>query len=179
MKLSVGQTYGGILQVLNKLPQKQGDDHDEYVMDKWVDSQPGYLLATFSAPNLLVNWFRARCEPGIKACVEIDCTYRLMKEGFALAIIGTVDVAQKFHVIAYAILNRENTASFQFILRSVKKHALLAVANMAKKRKKELAASEEKKHAEALHFFSGSESEDEEEEERRDFSQFSQPQDED
>jgi len=119
-----GGTYGGIYTVLNKYKKENLEciihEHTPYVLKEWVDSKERYVVSVHSSKNLLRNGIRMYGVPGVRACLEIDCTYRLMTEGFCLCVIGTVSVDQKFHVIAYAICNHENTAVFQFILRAVK-----------------------------------------------------------
>jgi hypothetical protein len=115
-----GVTYGGIFSVLSKYKIVGNDIHASYVLKKWMDSATGYIVAVMSTQNLLLNGVRMFQVPGVTACLEIDCTYRLMTEGFSLAVIGTVSVDQKFHVIAYAICNHENTATFQFIMGTVR-----------------------------------------------------------
>ena len=123
-----GKTYGGIQQVLEKYEIDPIDVHDPYCIGSWIDSRTGYLVSIMSSKNLLLNGYRMYLEPGVLPCIEADCTYRLMTEGFAMAVIGTVSIDQKFHVIAYAIVNKENTAVFQFILREVKKEIEKVVA---------------------------------------------------
>ena len=120
--VAVGKTYGGIAQAIKKYninPVTRGF-HEPFVIASWLDSQTEYIIIIMSSDNLLLNGYRMYCEPGVTACIQIDCTYKLMKEGFSLAVIGSVSVDQKFHPIAYAVCNKENTATFEFILGEVR-----------------------------------------------------------
>lgn len=128
-----GRTYGGLFKVVQKYNKIPVDQHETYCLGSWIDSKYDYVVAIFSTENLVLNGYRMFCEPGLQACVEIDCTYRLMHEGYALAILGTVSIDQIFHPIAYAVVNKENTAVFQFILRKVKHEIEKLVAERREK----------------------------------------------
>jgi len=115
-----GLTYGGIYTVAQKYKGPPETVHSTYLLADWIDSSTGYIVLLFSTENLLENGRRMMNVPGVRPCWEIDCTYRLMTEGYCLCVIGSVSVDQKFHPVAYAICNHENTAVFQFILRHVR-----------------------------------------------------------
>ena len=123
-----GRTFGGLYEVVDKLIGNPKDDHATYCMGSWIDSRRNYVVAILSTKNLILNGYRMYCEAGVRACVQVDCTYRLMHEGYALAIMGTVSIDKIFHPIAYAIVNKENTAVFQFMLRQVKREIEKVVA---------------------------------------------------
>ena len=47
-------------------------------------------------------------------------SYRLVVEGHACMLFGTVSTAQKFHIIGYAVCDKEDDAAHDHVFRSLK-----------------------------------------------------------
>ena len=52
--------------------------------------------------------------------VQVDSTHRLVVEGHACMLFGTVSTAQKFHIIGYAVCDKEDDAAHDHVFRSLK-----------------------------------------------------------
>ena len=63
--------------------------------------------------------------------VSIDCTYRLTSEGPGCMVVGTLSADQRWHSIAYGVVNREDTQAHTFVLASIKTAIEAVVAERA------------------------------------------------
>ena len=73
----------------------------------------------YSTENLLLNAYRQQ-QHGFPSILHVDCTHRLVVEGHACMLFGTVDAAQKFHIIGYGICNKEDDTAHQHVFRCLK-----------------------------------------------------------
>ena len=73
----------------------------------------------YSTENLLLNAYR-QAQHGIPQLVQVDCTHRLVVDGHACMLFGTVSTAQKFHIIGYAVCDKEDDAAHDHVFRSLK-----------------------------------------------------------
>ena len=92
-----------------------------------VDAANQRIVAVYSTDNLLLNAYRSAAS-GLPCVVCIDCTYRLTAEGPGCMVIGTVSADQRWHTIAYALVNKEDTEAHSYVLASTKKAVELVVA---------------------------------------------------
>ena len=63
-----------------------------------IDSEAQRVNMAYSTENLLLNAYR-QSQHGMPSIVHIDCTHRLVLEGHACMLFGTVDTAQHFHAV--------------------------------------------------------------------------------
>ena len=88
-----------------------------------------------STDNLLLNGYR-HMQFGMPFVLYCDCTYRLIVEGHGTMLLGTLDLSQHFHVLAYAVVTKEDTAGHEYAMRVVKKGVEDVVARYARAQKK-------------------------------------------
>ena len=73
--------------------------HTVYVCgEAQIDSCKNLINVAYSTENLLLNAYRQQ-QHGIPSLVQIDCTHRLVLQGHACMLFGTVDAAQHFHTV--------------------------------------------------------------------------------
>lgn len=72
-----------------------------------------------STENLLLNAYR-QAQSGMQGLLCVDTTHRLTKEGYPVFPIGTVDIGQHFHIIAYMVASSEGNADFEYALQATK-----------------------------------------------------------
>ena len=87
-----------------------------------IDSEKETVSIAYSTENLLLNAYRQE-KFGFPSLVQIDCTHRLVLEGHACMLFGTVDAAQKFHYIGYGICDKEDEAAHMHVFRCLKLEA--------------------------------------------------------
>ena len=63
-----------------------------------IDEDKNTINMAYSTENLLLNAYR-QGQHGIPSIVQVDCTHRVVLEGHACMLFGTVDTAQHFHVV--------------------------------------------------------------------------------
>jgi len=80
----------------------------------------GRIAALISTENLLLNGYRARVVGDMPLQIQIDTTYRLVVEGYGTMILGVTSLDQTFHLLGYAIVNKEDTTGHKFVLRQLK-----------------------------------------------------------
>ena len=78
------------------------------------------IAVVLSSDNLLLNPIRAQ-KRGMGIQFMIDTEYRLVDEGYATMLMGIAGLNQVFHVVAYAICNKEDAEAHEYCLRQVKK----------------------------------------------------------
>lgn len=79
------------------------------------------FFAVMSTDNLLMNAYR-QSSYGQPVFFAVDTSYKYTWEGFGLYPVCTVDLQQKTHVIAYALLNCEKADVQTLILQRVRKY---------------------------------------------------------
>lgn len=86
------------------------DEHTSYLVgDYLLDAKTKRLVAVFSTDNLLLNGYRVK-RGGLPIQLCVDTTWRLIVENHGTILMGVVDLAQKFHVLAYAVVSKEDKA---------------------------------------------------------------------
>lgn len=104
--------------------------YDETTCDSQVEMRtgpPGRLCLQLLSENLLLNGYRAK-QFGMHLQILVDCTYSMTtSDDFATMHIGVIDLSQQFHVVAYAVLNHEDTIGQEHALRETKKEVELVV----------------------------------------------------
>ena len=80
--------------------------------------KPEQFIFILTSSKLLCNAKKNYNIGPINLC--IDATYKLISCKFPLVIIGTEDLTHGFHPIAFAIVNREDTKTYTFIMASIK-----------------------------------------------------------
>ena len=73
-----------------------------------------------SSENLLLNAYRQQ-QSGMQPFLCVDTTQRLTKEGYPTFPLGTVDIGQHFHIIAYMVASNEGNADFTYFMQETKK----------------------------------------------------------
>ena len=100
------KTFGGFVHWAKSrtrdalMQKKEFGVHTVYVCgESEIDSTTQTVNMAYSTENLLLNAYRQE-QHGISSIVQIDCTHRLMLEGHACMLFGTVDAAQHFHPVS-------------------------------------------------------------------------------
>ena len=88
----------------------------------------------YSTENLLLNAYRQQ-QAGFPSILHVDCTHRLVVEGHACMLFGTVDAAQKFHIIGYGICNKEDDTAHEHVFRCLKEEVESIVAQRIREQK--------------------------------------------
>lgn len=70
---------------------------------------PGRLVVVISTRNLIGNGYRACVRGCGEVQLQLDTTYRLVIEGHGTMVMGVTSLDQKFHLLAYAVVNKEDT----------------------------------------------------------------------
>ena len=63
-----------------------------------IDAAKNKINMAYSTENLLLNAYR-QGQHGMPSIVHVDCTHRVVVDGHACMLFGTVDTAQHFHVV--------------------------------------------------------------------------------
>ena len=63
-----------------------------------IDAAKNTINMAYSTENLLLNAYR-QGQHGMPSIVHVDCTHRVVVDGHACMLFGTVDTAQHFHVV--------------------------------------------------------------------------------
>ena len=95
------------------------------------DEESGHLVATVSTYNCLLNAYRVQ-QFGTAAHLMIDATHRMSAEGYFMINIGVVSRTQNFHLVATAVVNREDEATHAIVFKQVKRAAEGVVARFRK-----------------------------------------------
>jgi hypothetical protein len=97
------------------------DEHSvSLIGEALVSPSEKKLAAVFSSENLLLNGYRyEQCGMPLQLCA--DTTYRLVVEGHGTLLVGLMSLDQKFHIIAYAVLCKEDTEHHEHCFRQIKK----------------------------------------------------------
>ena len=115
------RTFGGVAhwaanhsrEVLEK--KNEFGIHTVYVCGTpQIDSSQNLVNIAYSTENLLLNAYRQE-QHGIPSLVQIDCTHRLVLEGHACMLFGTVDTAQHFHTVWMHICLLSSTYTFLWL----------------------------------------------------------------
>jgi hypothetical protein len=88
--------------------------------DPLADSVNNRITAVFSTVENLLNPYRL-ARSGLQQWVSCDMTYRVAsdtRQGFM--IIGTGDMGQHFKLIAFAIVNKEDLAAHEHVVRQTR-----------------------------------------------------------
>lgn len=119
------------------LLRKHGEkfsEHDVYVLDQYVveeNAERGCLVRVcISSDNLLLNAYR-QAMSGLPALLCLDTTHRLVVQGYPVFPIGTTDIAQRFHIIAYMVATNERAEDYGAALTAVKAAVEAVVAEYA------------------------------------------------
>lgn len=70
--------------------------------------------------NLLLNAYR-QAQSGMQGLLCADTTHRLTTEGYPVFPIGTVDLGQHFHIIAYMVASNERSVDYTYCIQETKK----------------------------------------------------------
>jgi hypothetical protein len=82
------------------MQKKEFGVHTVYVCgESEIYSTTQTVNMAYSTENLLLNTYSQE-QHCISSIVQIDCTHRLMLEGHACMLFGTVDAAQHFHPVS-------------------------------------------------------------------------------
>ena len=139
VNLPAGQrhTYGGLETLLTFIPRDTLIADPAFTANTaWllspaeIDAENHRILAVFSTDNLLLNGYRKGAD-GMPPFIAIDCTYRLTAEGPGCMVVGTLSADQKWHSIAYGLVNREDQRAHTYVLSSVKAAIEAVVAERA------------------------------------------------
>lgn len=91
----------------------------------------GNICVIFSCENLLLNAIRQQ-HSGFPAFLCCDFTHRLVFEKYNVLVMGTVDPAQHFHAIAYAMTSHEDEATHERVFTAVRDEVNAIVAERAR-----------------------------------------------
>lgn len=83
---------------------------------------PGRLCAVLSTEHLLLNGVRAQRD-GMPLQLLIDCEYSCLTkaDGYATMLIGVMSLDQKFHIVAYGVLNHEDETGQQHAMSATRR----------------------------------------------------------
>ena len=129
------RTWGGLAKQILNLAHNGSDDFDEHATFSLPDpiiqpqsddgSTPARLAVVLTTENLLRQPYRSmqRCGTGTLVCAhfQIDTTWKLVVEGHGTILIGLMSPDQHFHAIAYAVVNLEDQAGHDYVVRATKK----------------------------------------------------------
>jgi len=76
-------------------------------------------VVPLSTLNLLLNGYRA-IVAGMPLVIYIDVEYSTNDEGYGTLLIGVCSLDNKFHIVAYAIVSKEDALGHEHALRMVK-----------------------------------------------------------
>jgi hypothetical protein len=138
--------FGGLVEFVRRFSKEvvtAAEDFDEdsiYVFGEHrivphTDKDKKDICITMSSENLLLNAYR-QWAAGLPPFVAIDYTHRLTLEKVACLPIGTVDLAQKFHVIAYGVCQHERITDYSLVLKNVRDEVNAVVAKYASEGKR-------------------------------------------
>ena len=120
-------TYGGLRTYLEKIDKDyliacgKFNEHTVYTLaPPIVDDVSHRVVVALSSDNLLLNAYRQQAV-GVPSYIMVDTTHRLIVEGHNCMLIGTMDLEQHFHIIAYGICSHEDVTAHEEMLRVVKK----------------------------------------------------------
>lgn len=85
-----------------------------------LDEDRCRIAVVMSSENLLLNPIRAE-KRGMGIQLMVDTEHRLVDEGYSTMLIGVAGLNQVFHVVAYAICNKEDAEAHEFCFRQLKK----------------------------------------------------------
>ena len=139
------KTFGGFVHWAKSrtrdalMQKKEFGVHTVYVCgESEIDSTTQTVNMAYSTENLLLNAYRQE-QHGISSIVQIDCTHRLMLEGHACMLFGTVDAAQHFHPVSTSTdsLSLSFSALLSFLkgLDSLHKHVMSRLVMVSVTRK--------------------------------------------
>lgn len=124
------RTIGGVHAFIEKrlranIPDESFTTHTCYVFGEPVVAAAAdgegveILRVCMSTENLLLNAYR-QAVSGMQRLICVDTTHRLTKEGYPVFPLGTVDIGQHFHVIAYMIASNERSVDFAWFMQQTK-----------------------------------------------------------
>lgn len=90
------------------------------------------IAVVLSTDHLLLNAYRARAS-GAPVQLMCDSEYSLVTEGYATFLVGVSSLDQQFHIIAYALMSRENRGLYEVVFRVIKAAVEAAVKKYAGK----------------------------------------------
>ena len=138
--------FGGMSEFVNRFrkgivtARDDFDEHRFYVFGETkvvpaAKKNDKDIFFTISTENLLLNAYR-QAVSGWKPYIQIDTTHRLTTEGVACMPIGTMDLAQNFHIIAYGVCLHETTKDHEFALRNIRAEVEAVVHKYAVQKKR-------------------------------------------
>ena len=77
------------------------------------------IAIALSTEALLLNGYRMTRQ-AMPMQVQVDTTWKLVKEGHGTIVVGTTAVDQTFHAIAYGVVNKEDTKGHELIFRQIR-----------------------------------------------------------
>jgi len=83
------------------------------------DGSIGRLAVVMSTEHELLNGWRIM-QYGMLLQILIDTEYSLVLEGFGTMLIGVMSLSQEFHILAYAVVNHEDTEAHRHCLLQTK-----------------------------------------------------------
>ena len=95
----------------------------KYICNSSYDNGPGQpkgrLVVPLTTENLLLNAFRALAF-GMSYVIHIDVEYSTNFEGYGTMLVGVAGLDQKFHVVGYALVNKEDAKGHELVLEMIK-----------------------------------------------------------
>ena len=77
------------------------------------------VCVALSTEALLLNGYRMTRQ-AMPMQVQVDTTWKLVKEGHGTIVVGTTAVDQAFHAIAYAVVSREDTIGHELVFAQIR-----------------------------------------------------------
>jgi hypothetical protein len=130
-ELLVGPGASGTLGGLRSFVEKhlrvrtsaEFDENTPFVFGSWLveelSSDACSVRICLSTENLLLNAYR-QAVSGLPPLLCVDTTHRLVHEGYPVFPMGTVDIGQRFHIIAYMIATNEGKQDWDTAIADVK-----------------------------------------------------------
>ena len=97
------------------------DSNTSYVLKGWeADADQQCCIIVQTTENLILNAYRYSCaSDNGKVLLAMDHTYRLVHEGHATLLVGTISPDQSAHLIAYATCTDETGKSITKVLQAI------------------------------------------------------------
>ena len=126
MTEGTGNSFGGLSSILEKLAKPYlcqnnlFNENTVYLLgEALVVPEAHRVTFALSTENLLLNAYRQSCF-GLPPMLAVDTTHRLMiASNYCCMLVGTMDVVQHFHIVAYAICSHEDADAHEYVFREV------------------------------------------------------------
>jgi hypothetical protein len=79
----------------------------------------GRLVVPLTTENLLLNAYRALAF-GMTFVIHIDVEYSTNFEGYGTMLVGVAALDNKFHVVGYALVDKEDAKGHELVLEMIK-----------------------------------------------------------